>query len=99
MSYNWNRIFKSEPNEHKDKSIILQCGCHNIGHLLKIGKFEDEEDYYVTVTLDHFLPWYKRLVLGIRYILGRKPDNIMFVEIWMNRHQMDEIFKFAEETK
>jgi hypothetical protein len=86
-------------DEQKRDSLLLHCGCNYVGHLFEIGKFDCDDDYYVTITLDHYLPWYKRVMLGVQYIFGRKPHNMMFMEMWFSRQQLDDISKFIQEGK
>ena len=71
------------------KKIYIQCACHSIEHLL-VASIEDFSTkkhpkdimFYFDIQLNHYLPWYKRVFLAIKYAFGFKSsighwDNII----------------------
>lgn len=48
---------------------ILVCACHSTEHQIVIQKDEEENVLYCSIHLCP-LPWYKRIVNGMKYIFG-----------------------------
>lgn len=97
--HNVYRMNLLDRTDNKSDRLGLMCGCGNPTHAFIIDKWggDDEDEYLVSVTYDHFLPWYRRLPLAISYLFGRKNSKYMFVELWLEKEQLQEIQKFIEE--
>ena len=50
---------------------ILVCACHSCEHQIVIQKDEEDNIVYCSMHLIP-LPWYKRIINGIKYIFGYK---------------------------
>ena len=52
------------------------CVCHSSDHTLRTVFVESDDDkaFYLEMQLCPYLPWYKRLWIGVRYIFGIKSD-------------------------
>ena len=65
----------------KHKTFYLGCDCIGCTHVLRVVKYQDGE-YQFDMMLSPYLPWYKRLVLGLRYTFGVGFDVSHYAEIW-----------------
>lgn len=68
----------------------LECRCTTPEHTLRFAR--DEDHTYITFFLDNG-PWYRRVVTGIRYILGYKCRYGHFDEVVLGR---DEVRRLVE---
>lgn len=93
-----------------DKTEYFQCACHSIDCLwainLQIDKYRPgtkeeyfEKDLYVFMQLNHWMPWYKRLYHGIRYILGMKPLKYSWGETVFQEKDIDRLLALLNEYK
>ena len=83
----------------KDKSIHLECECHDKDHLLVVSKrYWDNEDYdfIVHTQMNHYLPWYKRLKYAVLYLFGMKTAQCHFVDHVLGEKQVKELKEFLE---
>ena len=55
-------------NNLKNEEILV-CACHSTEHQIVIQKDEEENVLYCSIHLCP-LPWYERIVNGIKYIFG-----------------------------
>jgi len=53
----------------------FECMCHSPEHVLRVEIDEDFKCVVFTTYLDHYLPWYKRIIVAIRYVLGFEPSQ------------------------
>lgn len=51
-----------------EPALYLECECNSPEHLIKVELID--EDFVITVQLVHWRPWWKRIFIAIRYILG-----------------------------
>ena len=79
-----------------DGSEYFECACHSFDHTLRFVLDLDEnvaeDDWsfptiYAEVMLGHYLPWYKRVWLGIKYIFGY--DVQFAYSCWEINHESD----------
>lgn len=63
-----------------DGTEFFECQCGADGHVLKIIKSKDPEDpeVYVTMFLEPDWPWWKRIGVAVRYLLGWAPKRNPF---------------------
>ena len=85
-------------NAHTEIEV---CNCHNLEHHL-IFHFDPDDNYnefmYVNMNLNHYLPWYKRIGLAIKYIFGYKCQYGHYNEVVLDRKQVEHVrdrFNFA----
>ncbi len=61
---------------YEDQRVYIQCDCYSHEHLLvvELGDFssEDRPDHMLSfgIQMNHYLPWWKRVWVAIRYIAG-----------------------------
>ena len=87
--------------ERPEKNIYIECGCRNPDHLLIMSydiEDDDFDDLFIYKGLNHYLPFWKRLIIGVRYILGmRNKHKIHFAETVVNEDEVKEMKKFLNE--
>lgn len=74
---------------HETERHLFVCDCGSTEHQLIVSYFPDDfdEDFtYVSVHLTHKSFW-KRLISGVKYILGRQSKYGAFEEILMTPEQ------------
>jgi len=54
-------------------SGYIQCECHMPNHSFLLSLDKEDASLSLSVQLNHFLPWYKRIWVAVQYIFGRKP--------------------------
>lgn len=59
----------NKENAQLNNEEILICACHSVEHQIVIQKDEEDKVLYCSIHLLP-LPWYKRIVNGIKYIFG-----------------------------
>ncbi len=83
-----------------DDRDILLCDCESPEHLM-LFYFEGIESYpmvYVSIHLKK-LPWYKRVIHGIKYIFGHQSKYGAFDEFILNKddkHKLEGIIKYLD---
>lgn len=58
-------------------SLYLECDCGDHNHLFKLTYYEDggcEPTVVMSVQLNQWHPWYRRLWLALRYVCGYESD-------------------------
>lgn len=77
-----------------DGEEYFTCDCCSFAHTLRFVLNLDEDmktpipTIYVEIGLNHFLPWYKRLVIGIKYIFGGQSGPAY--DCWMINTKSDD---------
>ena len=77
------------------KNYYFKCECGTPDHIFIVSHdmfvwrddpdtVEVEEDIYVHTGMNHYLPWYKRLVIAFKYILGIDNTNCIYSESYIN---------------
>lgn len=84
-----NRIVNLEPP--KKKELFIRCECQ--GEVLKVEKWEDEEDYYITVFKYSFpsVSFLRRIKYAIQVLQGR---GIRTADIVLSEKSFNKIKKF-----
>ncbi len=54
------------------ESHFFDCQCHSDEHVLRFVLDREHRELYTSIFLDPLHPWWKRLWLAARYVLGRK---------------------------
>ncbi len=83
-----------------EKPHYYECACHADEHLLKFQYFQDDEypELFVTVFLDE-LPWYSRIIRGIKYIFGYKSKYGHFYSWTINNEDINRMIEMLETYK
>ncbi len=50
----------------------IDCECESIDHVIRFTYDPDDKMLWAEVMLKDYLPWYKRLVIGVKYIFGSR---------------------------
>jgi len=77
---------------------LLICACSSDEHQIILHKDEEEKMVYCTIHLVT-LPFWKRLIYGIKYIFGYKCKYGNFEEFILDKRHVDklkELIKFLE---
>lgn len=61
-----------------DNFVTVYCECGDFSHTMRFARYDwtnevsfgPDVDYYVEFMLNKYLPWYKRLWLAFKYVLG-----------------------------
>lgn len=82
---------------------IILCSCGSTEHQMLISYFNDNEDkeVYVHIHLNHLSFW-KRLILGIKYIFGYTSKYGHWDEMILNPDhvsQLKSVIKYLEDGK
>lgn len=80
---------------------ILVCACHSVEHQIIIQKDEEDNLLYCSIHL-YPLPWYQRLINGIKYIFGYRCCYGDFDEFVFNQSHIQylkEMIEFLEQEK
>jgi hypothetical protein len=85
------------------KTELLICECNHSEHQMIIRYFEDDEypQVYVDVCLNQ-LSFFKRLILGIKYIFGYNSKYGVFDEFIMNEthiNQLENVIKHIKKVE
>lgn len=57
-------------------SVFLDCGCGTQEHLLRFDLDvwrDDMPELYASIYLNPWMPWWRRCVAAVRYVLGMAP--------------------------
>ena len=92
---------KINGGESLDNEEILICACHSTEHQIVIQKDDDEKVLYCSIHLSP-LPWYKRIVNGVKYIFGYRScygdfDEFLFDKKHINK--LDQMVTFLKESQ
>ena len=49
--------------------LYIECDCMSFDHVVRFQDMGDD-GINIDIRLNHYLPWYKRVWYGARYILG-----------------------------
>lgn len=54
----------------------FDCACSDIAHTIRFYSDADPdyEEFGLEVALNHYLPWYKRVWVAVKYVFGFKAD-------------------------
>jgi hypothetical protein len=50
----------------------VECSCNADEHLLRFILDAEDREIYVCTFLNHYKPWYKRLIDAVRHVFGYK---------------------------
>lgn len=76
----------------EDENIIkieLSCDCYNKEHMVYLAqdnssevgsRDQDHGTCYIYTNMNHYLPWYKRVLVGMKYIFGIDNTFVHYTE-------------------
>ena len=87
----------------KDDKIVLLCECGDVSDQIIMRWFcnlepDDEQDVYVSFFLRK-LPFFKRVVLGLKYIFGYRSKYGEFGEVIIRPEDYTDVERVAETLK
>lgn len=75
--------------EQEEIAFDIKCSCgYNRDHLTRLVLSEDFEDVIIGSGMCHYLPWYKRLFIGVKYIFGIDNTFSQYVESVVSKEEM-----------
>lgn len=81
-----------------DEEVTIDCACHHPDHLLRISIVDG--DLILSVRLNQYYPWYKRIYLAILYIFGYSIKS-QYDEIILNKsgqHKLRDLIDVSIKT-
>lgn len=81
----------------KSHRAICRCGGHTKTHDVEFQYWPDAEhgdSFTISTSLNHFLPWYKRLWVGVKYILGIDNTYYFYTEAELDGKGVNELSKW-----
>lgn len=58
--------------QKQNPSVFIGCECHSDEHTLRYTIDAEDRTIYTSVFLNHYLPWYKRAWVSVKYLFGYK---------------------------
>lgn len=60
--------------------VVVFCNCSGLDHNVVFDYDEQYGELIIHAQLNHYLPWYKRIPLAIRYIFGYDTHRCHYIE-------------------
>jgi hypothetical protein len=79
------------------RHVHLQCACHYPDHIVRVTLDTSESPPEISISplLSHHLPWYKRILVAIRYVLRLGSDKHWggdhFATVILDDHSVDQL--------
>ena len=69
-----------------DRVFTFKCGCGDPvdEHVTKVWVDKEDETVCIYSSLDHYLPWYKRVIPAVKYVLGIDNTFVHYKETYMD---------------
>jgi len=77
----------------------MECRCMSPEHLLKFHLDLEDGDLCVDFHLANYLPWYKRIWVGVKYAFGYKSKYGDFDEFIFKDEDIDNLMKLLIHQK
>lgn len=85
--------------------LYLECGCGMPEHILTFEKWYNDGEFigddFVAVGkyLSHYLPWYKRIIVAVKYVLkwGKMKDHFDTTEL--SKQDVSRLIQFLQDMK
>lgn len=89
-------------DQERDKNLYLECVCTDPEHVLRFTLASaDGKDWPPVLTaylhLSPFLPWYKRIWEGIKYVLGIRNQDGHFTGWTMDDRDIEKLLELLSE--
>jgi len=82
--------------QYDDYSVVMICDCHSMEHNIILVK-EDDEDYpmfSIGVSKNPYLPFWKRIINGLRYIFVIGDSQHDYTEVLLNDKNVEKLKSF-----
>jgi len=76
----------------------INCKCSSFSHTIRVADIDYEPlkpAVVIEVKLNHEIPWYKRILVAIRYVFRLESNE--YSETILEREQMQELRDFLNE--
>ena len=82
-------------------TAVCDCGGFSKDHTVEFQYWPNSEygdSFSISTGLAHYLPWYKRLVVGLKYILGIDNTHCFYVETTLGQYEVDRLQKYINKV-
>lgn len=62
---------------------FFDCACHSKEHLIAFEYVPDDNLLSTHISLNHYLPWYKRIVVAFKYVFSIKRNGHSDWNVWL----------------
>lgn len=78
------------------ETLIVTCECHNVEHniILEVDFCGGLDEYPIAdlhVQMNHYLPWYKRIIPAFWYLLGNPGPRYSYEETCLSRDDAEKV--------
>lgn len=81
-----------------NKELFLECACHSPEHLVRysIWSWQDgEPELSLMVQASEYRPWYHRIGVALKYVLGCEP--LRWHDVLLKREDADKLMTMLKE--
>jgi hypothetical protein len=90
-----------------DGTEMFECVCHSFDHNMRMTLDLDEQEekgrrlptIFIDVGMSQYLPWYKRVWVGLKYMIGYASTQYGSWEINYNNGDVDRMITMGEKLK
>lgn len=82
-------------------TAVCDCGGFSKDHTVEFQYWPDKQygdTFSISTGLAHYLPWYKRLAVGLKYILGIDNTHCFYVETTLGQNEVLRLQKYINEV-
>ena len=76
----------------------FECTCSTFDHNVRFETDNELGSITISVPLNHWLPWWKRLWLAVKYVLGRTERYGHYDTVELNPHDYDRIRALLDDS-
>lgn len=81
------------------KSDVFICKCYSPEHSFIFMYDEDDNELYFEVHLSNYLPFYKRVIQGFRYMFGYKSKYGNFDSVIIKPEDADKLINYLKKLR
>lgn len=82
-----------------EDTTIISCACASVEHNMIYRVDRDDPEVWLYFTLNKEESFFKRLLLGIKYIFGYQSRFGMYGEILVDKHNADHFKRIYDHVK
>lgn len=79
------------------KTCYLECECGNFSHTFRLTHDYIDNSICLEVNLNHYLPWYKRVVAAVRYIFKMNRSHEHYDVTLLTSQSMEDLAYLADD--
>lgn len=76
----------------------FECSCSSFDHNVRFEVDEEMGHISISVPLNHWLPWWKRLILAVKYVFKRTERYGHYDTVMLNPHDYDRIRALLDDS-